>query len=50
MIECEGGKAIRDAIYNKDKNNLVVLNLNQNLVDIKVGEEIEDMVYGTFLL
>ena len=46
MVETEGGKAIRDAIYNKTSFSLVMLSLVQNLVDIKIEEEIDDMVYS----
>lgn len=45
MIETDGGKAIRDVIYNKSSFNLVMLSLAQNLVDIKIEEEIDDMIY-----
>jgi hypothetical protein len=45
MIETTGGKAIRDAIYNKTSFNIVMLSLVQNLVDIKIEEEIDGMIY-----
>ena len=47
LIQSEGGKAIRNALFNQTSSNLIMLSLNQNPIDIKLAEEIDDMIYGT---
>lgn len=47
LIQLDGGKAIRNALFNSSSTNLIYLNLVLNPIDIKLAEEIEDMIYGT---
>lgn len=48
LIQSEGGKAIRNALFNRNSTNLVMLKLSQNPIDIRLGEEIDDMIFGKY--
>ncbi|CAI2379180.1 unnamed protein product [Moneuplotes crassus] len=45
LIQIEGGKAIRNALFNRQRCNLIMLNLALNPIDMKLSQEIEDMIY-----
>lgn len=46
LINVGGSKAIRNTLFNRNSYNLEHLNLSLNPIDIKLGQELEDMIYG----